>query len=292
MPKQSFCVGNHHFSLFMPEYLKSEMELKQYDPFKSKSTKGELFNLQVQPKLSLQKNAKTVYQYDDGITSMDIFSLINNGYRFHIAYSGSNDYCIMDSDALFKTAQIQMSDNKHLNSYSLDRAMTILYVLSTAKLDTLLIHASVINNNNQGFAFLGKSCTGKSTHSQLWLDHIEGSELLNDDNPVIRVIDGKVWIFGSPWSGKTPCYKNESVPLKGIVKLRQASENKIKKLSVLQAYAAIFPACSRMRWEDEIMTGVHHTLEKLTMSVNCFQLDCLPDKDAANLSYNTINEDI
>ena len=164
----------------------------------------------------------------------------------------------------------------------------LVYVLSTAKLDTLLVHASVVKNVNKGFAFLGKSGTGKSTHSQLWLDYIVGSELLNDDNPVIRIIDGKAWVFGSPWSGKNPCYKNQNALLKGIVKLQQSSENKIEKLSRLRSYAVMLPACSCFRWENEIMTGVHNTIEKLVANVDCYQLACLPDKEAVELSYATV----
>ena len=78
-----------------------------------------------------------------------------------------------------------------------------------------------------GYAFLGKSGTGKSTHSQLWLRYLEGYELLNDDHPIIRLVNDEVIIYGSPWSGKTPCYKNKQARLKAVVRLEQASENKI-----------------------------------------------------------------
>lgn len=166
----------------------------------------------------------------------------------------------------------------------------LLYAFSTAEFDTLLVHASVIKNKDKGFVFLGKSGTGKSTHSRLWLTHINGSELLNDDNPVIRIMEDKVWVFGSPWSGKTPCYKNEKAELTGIVKLRQAPENKINRLSSLQAYATILPSCSSMKWEDNIMTGIHRTIERLAMEVSCFQLNCLPDKAAAELCSTAIRE--
>ncbi|MBO6066250.1 MAG: transposase, partial [Lachnospiraceae bacterium] len=84
----------------------------------------------------------------------------------------------------------------------------------------LLMHASVTMHAGKGYLFLGKSGTGKSTHSQLWINNIEGCELLNDDNPVLRVEDdGSVRVYGSPWSGKTPCYRNLDVPVGAIVDL-------------------------------------------------------------------------
>ena len=146
-----------------------------------------------------------------------------------------------------------------------------------------MMHASVIENNGEGFLFLGKSGTGKSTHSRLWINHVLGSKLLNDDNPVVRIIDGKAKVFGTPWSGKTPCYRDEEALIKGIVKLHQAKENKIKKLPLLQAYAVVLPASSSLRWEEDIASGIHRTVEKLAEMVGCYQLGCLPDKAAAEL---------
>ena len=286
MQKQSYCVGNHYFSLSIPAYL--DMKLGPYKSFRCDASPKTLFHFQALPKLSLQKKVKIINKLDNGIIAIDLFRLEDNGYRFHLTESGSSDYMIMDSDAFFSLAQIQIPDEKSSDSFLLHSAIMIIYAFATAKLDTLLMHASVIKNDNQGIMFLGKSSTGKSTHSQLWIDHIKHSDLLNDDNPVVRIIDDKAWVFGSPWSGKTPCYKNDNAPLNSIVRLRQASANKINRLPALQAYAAILPSCSCMRWEDDMMTGVHRTVEKLTAITDCYLLDCLPDQEAAGLAYSTI----
>ena len=96
--------------------------------------------------------------------------------------------------------------------------------------------------------FLGPSGTGKSTHARLWLQYIDGTELVNDDNPVVRIYqDGAATVFGSPWSGKTPCYRNVRYPLGGIVMLSQAPYNKIHRLGGLQAYIALVPSISGKR---------------------------------------------
>ena len=136
--------------------------------------------------------------------------------------------------------------------------------------------------------FLGKSGTGKSTHSSLWLKYLEGSELLNDDNPILRVgEDGVARVYGSPWSGKTPCYKNDSVPVGAIV--RQYPENRIARNSIVEAYAAVYPSCSGFRAVKEMADGMHSTIEKVVLSVPCYTLDCLPDEAAARLSCETIS---
>jgi hypothetical protein len=129
--------------------------------------------------------------------------------------------------------------------------------------------------------FLGKSGTGKSTHSSLWLKYIEGTELMNDDNPVVRLIDGKPWVFGSPWSGKTPCYKNVKAPIGAIVQLSQAPYNKISPLKGLKAYAALIPSISGKRWDRQLADGLHETETLLAGRAKMFHLECLPDRAAA-----------
>lgn len=113
----------------------------------------------------------------------------------------------------------------HVFSVTGDEA---LFALSTADKGTVLFHAAVVSHEGRGYMFLGPSGTGKSTHASLWLKYIDGTELVNDDNPVVRITDdGQATVFGSPWSGKTPCYRHVSYPLGGIVMLSQAPYNKI-----------------------------------------------------------------
>jgi hypothetical protein len=115
--------------------------------------------------------------------------------------------------------------------------------VASACFQTIALHSSVIVYQNQAVLFLGESGTGKSTHTRLWLQTIPGSKLLNDDSPVIRISNQKPICFGSPWSGKGNCYWNLSFPVAGIVRLRQAPYNKIRKLSRLEAFQAVYPSC-------------------------------------------------
>jgi hypothetical protein len=168
--------------------------------------------------------------------------------------------------------------------------MMLLYTFTTSPYDTLMIHASVIAYEGAGYVFLGKSGTGKSTHSRMWLESVEGAWLLNDDNPVIRVVDGEAYIYGTPWSGKTPCYKNEVLPLKGIVRLSQAPYNKIERLSPLKAYASLMPACSCMRWDRRSTDALHGSVEMVIRKVAGWHLECLPDYDAAYTCRDAISK--
>lgn len=156
--------------------------------------------------------------------------------------------------------------------------------------DTVAIHSSCIVCNGKAVLFLGESGTGKSTHTRLWRENIDGAVLLNDDSPFIRVEDGKVWAYGSPWSGKTPCYKQERYELAGCVRLSQAPFNQIRKLSVLQAYGAIHPSCPpEFAYDPALYDHIGNFINKLLTNVPFYHLACLPDADAARLSFRTIS---
>lgn len=154
--------------------------------------------------------------------------------------------------------------------------------------EVIMIHGSVINLNGQGIVFLGKSGTGKSTHSRLWLSHIPETSLLNDDNPAIRIKEDGVLIYGTPWSGKTPCYKNESIVLKAFVRLQQAPENKFDLMPGIKGFIAVLPSCTAIRWNKDLFAEMNTTLEKVISKVQVGFLKCLPDQAAAELCHERI----
>lgn len=172
---------------------------------------------------------------------------------------------------------------------AIDNALMVLYALATADRQTALFHAAVVSHDGKGYMFLGPSGTGKSTHARLWLQHIEGTELMNDDNPVVRIAgDGTAVVYGSPWSGKTPCYRNVSCPLGGIVVLSQAPYNKIRRLSGIEAYVALMESISGKRWDERIADGLHQTENALASHVPVWHLECLPDGAAARLCCSNV----
>lgn len=175
--------------------------------------------------------------------------------------------------------------------YSFNIVLMLMYAASIARKDTLLIHASVTMKDGKGYLFLGSSGTGKSTHSQLWISNIEGCSLLNDDNPVVRIeSDGEIRVYGSPWSGKTPCYRNLNVPVGAFVSLRQAKQNAIKRLSAVEAYTIVHTSLTGFRFVKELADDYHNMNSRLIGSVPFYGLDCLPDADAAFLCYKTVTQ--
>ncbi len=175
---------------------------------------------------------------------------------------------------------------------AIDNALMVLYALATADCGTVLFHAAEGSHEGRVYMFLGPSGTGKGTHARLWLKHIEGSALVNDDNPVVRLADdGLPIVYGSPWSGKTPCYRNVSYPLGGIVMLSQAPYNKICRLGGIQAYASLVASISGKRWDSRVADGLHATENALAMNVPIWHLECLPDEEAAKVCCAQISNE-
>ena len=154
---------------------------------------------------------------------------------------------------------------------------------------TAAVHSSVIVCHDEAVMFLGESGTGKSTHTRLWRENIAGATLLNDDSPFVGLRDGRVMAYGSPWSGKTPCYKNECYPIRAIVRLSQAPHNKMRQLRSLQAIGALLPSLPpAFAFDEKLEDAVMNVLSAVVSKVPVYHLECLPNAEAAQLSHNTI----
>ena len=169
-----------------------------------------------------------VYRMAEGIVvSMKIKDIER---RFHIS-------------ADWKTVTTDLTLVDREERHFLYRFIVTLFGIISARRQTVKIHASVTELNGKALIFLGKSGTGKSTHSRLWREFVPGSTLLNDDEPIVRVFNDKpVRVYGAPWSGSTPCYKNESAEVAAIVHLYQSPENKLRELNKIEALSLLYPS--------------------------------------------------
>ena len=156
----------------------------------------------------------------------------------------------------------------------------------------MAFHSSVIRYRGRGVLFLGESGTGKSTHTRLWREHIPGAELLNDDSPIILATDSEALVHGSPWSGKTPCYRNESCPIAAVVRLSQAPHNRIRRLRPIESIGALLPSAPPAFARDERLSDdTCGLLSRLIAQVPVYHLECLPDAAAAQLACRTVFND-
>lgn len=191
------------------------------------------------------------------------------------------DIAQMQCDVNFTDARCWLSGDVYQREYCYNNFLMMLFAFASMDKQTLLFHASVIAREDKAYLFLAKSGTGKSTHSTLWLKHVPGCQLVNDDNPVVGVRDGKVFVYGSPWSGKTSCYRNVKFPVGGLVRITRAPECSIHKEHPVEAFASLLPSCSGVKWDKRLYRAQGDAITAVVSRVPVYELCCTPYREAA-----------
>lgn len=235
---------------------------------------------------------ESVYVTED-MTAEDDFRW--NGIRYEVYRNVAgeqlirmrkNDSCrLLHADKGWKWPATDVTLNGETECEFLNNFLTVSFGIASAPFRTLKMHASVIEKEGKALLFLGKSGTGKSTHSRLWQQYVPGCSLLNDDEPVVRINErGEVMVYGTPWSGKTPCYRNEEARVAAFVLLRQSPENHLTKLSAKEAFFTLFVSSSMMRTDVHHKNAVFDTVAAILERVPVYRLDCRPDREAVSLT--------
>lgn len=265
--------------------------LPSFMPFAVESNGDDLFfQLTVDDTLKTvpQNQRKRIRVFDTGNGDTAVDRLENGGYQYIIKDLNNADCCLLQTNKDFSDCRCALNGRHNMRKFGLNNALMLIFAFAGARKQTLLIHASLVRNKGYGYPFIAKSGTGKSTQVSMWLRYIPGSDLMNDDNPIIRVVNDELWIFGGPWSGKTPCYRNVKAKLGAITRIDRAMQNSIEKLSPIEAFASLLPSCSSMKWDSEIYNAICDTITKIVETTGIYTLHCLPNEDAAKVCYNAI----
>lgn len=206
-------------------------------------------------------------------------------YILHIRPPEGQEPFFMEYDTHTRTVFSNAPGNTAMVRFGL----WVAYGMAFADGMTVAVHSSAVVYRGKAVLFLGESGTGKSTHTRLWTRSIEGASPLNDDSPILRAENGLVYAYGSPWSGKTPCYKTARYPLAAIVRLSQAPHNRIKKLSITEALAALHPSCPpAFAYDENLYDGISATISAVLEKTPVFHLECLPDEGAVHASFGAV----
>ena len=292
-----YCVAGHSFQVESS----NEMLLAQmtnYEPFgvdQALDTEP-IFALKVEQNGLLSMEQREVYPHvftdnsEDDMPRIEVYRSLEKEWLIRISQIATSPICCeLVCDADFTRGMLHIDAECQDVRFCIDNGLMLMYAFRTAPLMTLEMHAAVVvkrGDEAKGYLFLGHSGTGKSTHARQWLAAFEDAWLLNDDNPILRVMDnGDVYVYGSPWSGKTPCYKNESAPVGGIIKLSQAPENKIQTISLPQAYAYMLSSASGLKMEQTMADNMFETIKHIITHIPCYHLACLPNEEAARVCW-------
>lgn len=279
--------------IFKEDGLNNLSLLPSFSPFEiaEPSKEDNLFELTIDDKTApIAKSERVRIKTIDTGNGNIIVDQTNDGrHQFIIKDINGNSCCLLIANKEFSVCQCALNGNYDMRSFGLNNAIMIAYAFASCKYNTLLIHASLVRQNGYGYAFIAKSGTGKSTQVSMWLKHLPNCDLMNDDNPIIRIIDNVPVIYGSPWSGKTPCYRNIKVHLGAITQIDRAPQNSIDRLLPIDALVNFIPACSSIRWDENIYDDIIKNITQVIEKTPFYILHCLPNKEAAVICNKTIS---
>lgn len=273
-------------------------QMTNYEPFgiTQELDTEPIFALKVEQNGLLSMEQREVYPHvftdnsEDDMPRIEVYRSLEKEWLIRISQIATSPICCeLVCDADFTRGMLHIDAECQDVRFCIDNGLMLMFAFRTAPQMILEMHAAVVVKRGEearGYLFLGHSGTGKSTHARQWLAAFEDAWLLNDDNPILRVMDnGDVYVYGSPWSGKTPCYKNESALVGGIIKLSQAPENKIQTISLPQAYAYMLSSASGLKMEQTMADNMFETIKHIITHIPCYHLACLPNEEAAKVCW-------
>ena len=145
--------------------------------------------------------------------------------------------------------------------------------------DVLMLHGSAISLDGQGYLFMARSGTGKSTHTRLWRQVFgPRAQMVNDDKPFISLAQDIPLLCGAPWSGKHGLHSNITVPLCGICILERGKENRIWPIEIADA----MPMLLHQSYCPEGVQGPHlRLIDHLAETVPLWHMACNRETEAA-----------
>lgn len=156
-------------------------------------------------------------------------------------------------------------------------AMDLPYQL--LKKNVLTLHSSVVEINGGVIIFFAPSGVGKSTQAALW-ERYRGAKQLNGDKTGISSENNRTIAYGLPFCGTSKICTNFSLPVRGMVLLSQAEENKISRLTGLTALKAVMDNCFGHPSMEGCMEQMIEITSKILENVPIYALACTPDENA------------
>jgi hypothetical protein len=169
--------------------------------------------------------------------------------------------------------------------YPLDELL-IMHLLANGR--GVEVHAcGVVDSDGQGRLFVGQSGAGKTTMARI-LEKAGEVRILSDDRIILRRLDGKIWIYGTPWHGEGSFASPARAPLKQIFFLRKGPRNEIVLLRQPDAVARLM-ACSFVPFHSRSGLGFALAfLQQVTKAVPCTEFRFVPDERALVLVRNAV----
>lgn len=139
--------------------------------------------------------------------------------------------------------------------------------------DSLILHTAYMCLEGGAVLFSAPSGTGKSTQAELW-EKYRGTRTVNGDRSLLMRESDGWYACGWPICGSSGICHNESYPIRAIVMLRQAKENKVRRLGVAESMKKVFAQITINMWNAEFQMKAMDLIQNLISEVPVYELEC------------------
>ena len=195
----------------------------------------------------------------------------------------STDIKLSVTDEYISKLHSRMTDKSTIENAE-EFAYSGVFNRAIIKHNAMLIHSSAVCYEDKAYLFSAGSGVGKSTHTKLWLDAFpDKAEIINDDKPVVRLMDNIPIVYGTPFDGGSGIAKNKSAPLKAVVFLERGTENKIRKATTQEILNNLYFSTVRFinRNDADLLLK---NIELIIKKTQFYIMQCIMDVSAAILA--------
>ncbi|MCK4994625.1 MAG: hypothetical protein KAS13_06235 [Candidatus Omnitrophica bacterium] len=182
-------------------------------------------------------------------------------------------------DCEFKSGDIYLEaeENEQTGIFLTYPMDELLMINLLARERGVMFHACGLKYLGKGILFAGTSGAGKSTIANLWKKK-KDAVILSDDRVIVRKIDSKFWIYGTPWHGDAKISSAEKAPLEKIFFLKHENKNHIEKINPIDAASRSIVRSFIPMWDKASMEFTLKFCSELSQNIPIYELGFLPDE--------------
>lgn len=151
-----------------------------------------------------------------------------------------------------------------------------------------LLHGVVVDVAGVGVTFLAKSGVGKSTHTALWKELLKDEmTIVNGDKPLVRIVDGKIFAYGTPWAGKEHIHTNTKTEIKKVCFIERSEQNECLPIKKDMVFERLIKQIYIPK-DKALLCQTIEYVSALIEKCDFYMIKCNTDISAAKTAYEGI----
>lgn len=195
--------------------------------------------------------------------------------------------CVISKD--LKSAYIYLRWDDYLE-YPLFCAIRDIFFFKVQERGMIAVHSSSIIYRDKAYVFSAPSGTGKTTHTNMWIQETD-AQILDGDLCVLKREGRDVYAYGLPWAGSSRKFMNKKVKLGGIIFLVRSRKDVVRKPDVLNGILMLTARCFTPTFTADMVSKNTDVSASIGEVTDMYILECTKKKSAFLAVRAAIDED-